>query len=700
MIFGRDKRLLLGVIALVAPVPLPFNEVLFGHVLAGYMVAVALFLHRAARDPANWLPGWAMNLLGLAYLPVLFIDLVALSGGQLVRPVIHLALFAVVVKLFALRHERDKWHVMAGVFFLFLASMGTSVHPSIVAYLVVMVVLFLWLLVRFSFFSVLARFGRGRADLAQVPLRAFVAIATLGVVVIAIPLFAALPRVRAPFLTGPGVGTGTVIHASGFSDEVTLDDIGTIRESRQLVMRLRYSPQRPQHEPRLKAATYELYRDYRWLRSPTSEGEWWTPRAAGSTFVLGRGTAQQSLEAWLEPLGSDALPVPVEALSVEVQGARLHADRGGALALRDAPKGRLRYQVNLGREQVQGPAAFPEEAEGEPSLDLHGLTPRMEILAQRLLGQGTDRERAQKLETYLSTQLSYTTDLLGRRGVDPLENFLFETRRGHCELFASAMVILLRSQGIPARLVTGFLGAEPNPFEGYYAVRRSNAHAWVEAFLREEGQWATFDPTPAAGLPGSEIAGLGMLARQMYDFLTFRWDRWVLTFGLQDQMDLFQRLRQGWATLVGLLQIPERIADGSTVVDAAPGVEGSAAAQGFDLRRWAQGSVVFFALILCLAVALLWRSRRSISATEGYRRLRDLLERSGLSVPPSLPPLALERSAVQRHPPLAPVLQPLVSFYLRESFAGVKLAGEERQEVRQRLGEVERLLRNGGSRRR
>jgi protein-glutamine gamma-glutamyltransferase len=697
VIFSRDKRLLLGVLALVAPVPLPFNEILQGHVLAAYMVAVVLFLRRAAREPRRWLPGWAMNLLGVAYLPVLFFDLVALSGGQLVRPVIHLALFAVVVKLFALRHEKDKWHVVAGVFFLFLASMGTSVHPTILIYLVVMVALFLWLLIRFSYFSVLGRFGHGRSDLAQVPLKTFVACATLGVLVVAAPLFAALPRVRAPFLVAPGVGTGTIIHAAGFSDEVSLDDIGAIRENRQVVLRLRYDPQHPNQEVRLKAATYELYEDYRWLRSEPQGREVLARTRDGASFLLAQDPVEQDVEVWLEPLDSHVLPVPLEAVSVEValRDRWLRADRGGGLVLPEPPKGRLSYRVGLAAGRVAGPAALPQAEGEEPSLDLNGVTPRMAALAERIMGHGTDLERAGQLERFLATQLDYTTELLGRRGGDPLERFLFDTRRGHCELFASAMVVLLRSQGIPARLVTGFLGAEANPFEGYYVVRGSNAHAWVEAFVGEEEGWVTFDPTPVAGRPGAGAPGVALLARQMWDYVVFRWDRWILTFGLDDQVNLVHRLRQSWHALVALFHRPDRLESPSfRAAEVAGGEVAASPHTGHEARRRGQAAAfLFFSLALGVGVALRWWSARPLTATQGYRRLRRLLERSGVALPRSLAPLGLGRVVVEAHPAAAPVVHRLLFFYLQESFAGAELGWEERREVRLRLGELERRIR-------
>src|SRR5581483_10001012 len=107
--FAREKRLMLGVLALVAPLPLPWNDVLEIPVALLFGVAVLVFLRRAWRGAETWLPSWALDLLGF-------------WGGQLVRPVIHLGLFAVGVKLFGLRQERDKWHVVIGAFFLFLAA--------------------------------------------------------------------------------------------------------------------------------------------------------------------------------------------------------------------------------------------------------------------------------------------------------------------------------------------------------------------------------------------------------------------------------------------------------------------------------------------------------------------------------------------------------------------------------------------------
>src|SRR5262249_57566678 len=143
--------------------------------------------------------------------------------------------------------------------------------------------------------------------------------------------------------------------------------------------------------------------------------------------------------------------------------------------------------------------------------------PRRTERAKRVRGEGPPGERAKRLETHLIQGYSYTRDFGGRSTENPLEDFLFRYRSGHCEYFASSMVLLLRSQGIPARLVTGFLGGDYNPFEGYTIVRGSNAHAWVEAYL-PGGGWQIFDPTPPAGRPAEAAPRLFRLIHHAYHF--------------------------------------------------------------------------------------------------------------------------------------------------------------------------------------
>ncbi|HVS00950.1 MAG TPA: transglutaminaseTgpA domain-containing protein [Thermoanaerobaculia bacterium] len=696
MSFGRQKRLLLGWLALLAPLPLPFNGMVLWPVLALYLAGVLYFLRRASADPPRWLPRWAMNVLGLAYFPFFFLDLTAFSRGRVVQPAIHLCLFALLVKLFSMTRERDKWQTAMGIFFVFLAAMGTSVHPAIVLYLVAFLVLALVLLARFAFLHVLAGFGREDPSLARLPMRGFLWTSALATVLLAVPLFALLPRVRAPFIVGRSPGTGMTLEAAGFSDQVTLDSIGNIRNSRQVALRLLEEGRPgPDREIRFKGATYDLYQKGRWRRSPPRGP---LRRERGVRFFLSRAEPERWVRIWLRPLRSRSLPLPVEAVRIEPRVPRLEIDEGGAVALAFDPFETVEYRVGLtDRPVLLGAVPGPAP---DPTLDLASVTPRMTQLAARVMREGSGVEKAERLERYLIQNYDYTLDFRGRSAKNPIEDFLFVYRSGQCEYFASSMVLMLRSQGIPARLVTGFLGGEYNPFEGYYIVRDSNAHAWVEAYLPAAGAgggWRVFDPTPPAGRPEARQESSWLLAQQAWDFMLFRWDRYVLTFGLYDQIRLFGGLRAMWSDFWGMFQRQDRgRAEDSQPAETGGGEQSEAASDpGPDLES-ALPYLIGIALLAALGGLLAFRLRSPLTATAAYRRLRRRLDRSGAPFPDSLPPLAVSREAAARFPEAARPAARVIDFYLRESFGGQELQEDEREALKEALAEAERGMRKAG----
>jgi transglutaminase-like putative cysteine protease len=692
MSFARQKRLLLGWMALLAPVPLPLNGVLGWPAVLLYLLGVAFFLRRASLDPPRWLPPWGMNVLGLAYLPLFFLDIFGLSRG-LVGPVLHLCLFAVLVKLFAIVRERDKWQASIGVFFLFLAAMGTSVHPTIVVYLVGFLVLALLLMTRFAFLHVLSGFGREDPALARIPVRGFLLLTTAAILLLAVPMFLLLPRVRAPFIVGRGGGSGAIQEAAGFSDQVTLDSIGRIRSSHEVIMRLlEGAPSAAGREMRFKAATYDVYQSGTWRRSP-SRGS--LPRSQGVRFHLGTEKPIRWATIWLQPLHSHSIPLPVETTVIEPRSSSLSIDAGGAISFPLAPLEVAEYRVGLARAPVL--TGEPPAGPGDPALDRNGLTPKISALAARVMGQGTAVQRVRRLEGHLIDNYSYTLDFVGRSRDNPLEDFLFRYHSGQCEYFASSMVLMLRSQGIPARLVTGFLGGEYNPFEGYYIVRGNNAHAWVEAYLPGAG-WRIFDPTPPAGRPAAGAEGATLLAQQAWDFLLFRWDRYVLTFGLYDQLRIFSSLREMWSDFWSHWKRDEKLAKAHPSASGLDALRPAAGKPGG--HRGLPDVPLPLALGLTLIAAAMWvlylRMRPPLTATTAYRRLRRRLGRSGASLPDSVPPLALRREAAARYPAAAAPMARVIDFYLRESFGGQALEDEELEDLKAALEEAEKNMRKAG----
>ena len=179
-------------------------------------------------------------------------------------------------------------------------------------------------------------------------------------------------------------------------------------------------------------------------------------------------------------------------------------------------------------------------------------------------GVSNPRAQAQFVERYLrgGGDYRYTLDQPDTEGKDPLQVFLFEAKAGHCEYFSTAMAIMMRSLGLPARNVTGFLGADYNPYGDYYAVRNGNAHSWVEVFI--DGRWVTFDPTPASGQVFAAPSGLAVKMRQVIDAMRVRWAEYVVEYNIRDQAKALQGLAAWYRSLRGDRGAKPFGADGQT----------------------------------------------------------------------------------------------------------------------------------------
>ena len=162
-------------------------------------------------------------------------------------------------------------------------------------------------------------------------------------------------------------------------------------------------------------------------------------------------------------------------------------------------------------------------------------------------------------------------------GVDAIDDFLFETRKGYCEHYASAFAFLMRAAGIPARVVAGYLGGELNPYGDYLIVRQSDAHVWVEVWLPGRG-WMRIDPTlsvapsrgaqgAAAALPAAErsnlrsfygdgpLAAVGQKLELGWDAINNQWNKWVLGYSNYSQRSLFAKIGLRTGTWTGRVQI-------------------------------------------------------------------------------------------------------------------------------------------------
>jgi len=179
-------------------------------------------------------------------------------------------------------------------------------------------------------------------------------------------------------------------------------------------------------------------------------------------------------------------------------------------------------------------------------LELPGELPRLRQLATELDSQvdrfaqsaePVDQRIAHRIEDYLGHNPEFTYSLRAAvvdGSIDPVEDFLFNRKSGHCEYYASAMALLLRAVGIPSRLVSGFKGGEQDTYSGAYVVEERHAHAWVEAFIN--GRWRTFDPTPAARAESVKDVGSGRsVISSASTFFTALWQQRIVRLSIDEQ---------------------------------------------------------------------------------------------------------------------------------------------------------------------
>ena len=174
------------------------------------------------------------------------------------------------------------------------------------------------------------------------------------------------------------------------------------------------------------------------------------------------------------------------------------------------------------------------------------LDPRIPALAAKIIQQAEARngyDAARAIESYLRDNYGYTLELKAGGG-DPLADFLFNVKAGHCEYFATAMAVMLRTQGIASRVVNGFLPGEYNEAAGAYTVRQSDAHSWVEVYFPQTNSWVTFDPTPPAGRTAKARTGLAGVLSKYSEALELMWFQYVVGYDKQEQRSLVTSIRR------------------------------------------------------------------------------------------------------------------------------------------------------------
>jgi transglutaminase-like putative cysteine protease len=357
----------------------------------------------------------------------------------------------------------------------------------------------------------------------------------------------------------------------GFSTEAELGGFGALKSNAEVVMRLTFPnhPERLQQNQRLRGVTFDTFAGNGWTRPVRDASSTHPLRWNAGLLKVPRVSPPQRgrdrewrAEIYLEPLDRDhrVLFAPPQTYAIELLDTKYDFLRGRKKLVTRNADGDLSYVAPADTAlhyAVQVVEPISENAEDEllrqagrefPS-DLlarytqlpRDLDPRIAPLARKLAGPAvSDFDRAAKIEQGLREGWQYS--LAGDQDAqEPLADFLFGKRRGHCEYFSTSMVLLLRSLGIPARPVHGFAGGVYNPIGGYRMIRQGDAHAWVEVFFPGYG-WRTFDPTPPSGQVPEIDSGFLQSLRQVADGASLLWYQWVVEYDLERQIETLRSL--------------------------------------------------------------------------------------------------------------------------------------------------------------
>jgi len=660
-------------------------------------------------------PGWhpSRDVSSTAVILVTLVFFVEVVGTQmLLVPAAHFLLVIQVVWLMQEGTSRQcGWVVLTSLVQMVVAGV-LSVDLVFGACLVVYVLAGVFALMLLNLRRELERAGDKRAE-ARISTRlvacgAFVGVGELVVIVL---VFLYFPRFGLQLLQLRPLARGPAL--TGISDRVRLGDLAEILDNPEVVMSVRlFRNGRP-----LRATSFRPY--WRGMGLDTYEaGVWRTRHYIGElggyslryrTFrpyvrkFPGMGV---TAEVALEPVATRVLfylPRLVELTSgtPNLDGVFYHAPTRSVSSTRSTAVS-LRYYVRARVpqwpvEELRRPVAFDPTGRREEwlrGLQLPpGLDPRVRGLAESIVAH-TDKfafyDRARLIETYLKGHYDYTLHP-GRvpPGEDPVVRFLFTTRRGHCEYFAAAMVLMLRTLGIPARMATGFVGGEWNDYGRFYVVRQRNAHAWVEVYVPSVRDWVTFDPTPRSDM--SEGGGYGWVAAldRRLAYLRLAWNNYVVNYSFQDQRALSAALNR----LLGHLAAVMRPVDGRLTVRGA----GRGALGALALVVAGPLGAVLAVYLLRLAARRLRRSRlRAARPALGfYRKLESLLRRHGFRREPSTTPREFARHVVLRGGPSYEPVVGVVEAFCRVRYGGERLGGAERRAIHRALARLQRLPRPG-----
>lgn len=646
---------------------------------------------------------------------------------------LQLLLFLVIYKCFSLRSSRDYLQVQILCFFLLVATAVITVtYLFSFAFLVYVMFAVLGLglygigrkgemiaragagIKKGGSLSVLR--GLGPVPIRFLPLSLVVAIAAFILVILFfyfLPHYA-LQKLDAPL--SPNRMTPNMTVLTGFGEDVKLGDFKRIQPDGTVVMRVeidRKSGTPPPAALRLRGVVLDVYENSRWRRNYSDrrgnstnllkgmeidaksalpshslhqriyQNPNVTLRLFGATFPTRFGFDS---DIWVR---RDHRVSTYQATSPGKAGQFGFSDPFVYDVYSSVPEETAAFL----RKHVQWERAHPNELFSRrfrlrrsdyftnTQLSRTDLIGDIRELSRRVAPGPTTSERILQVLAYLGANYTYTLEPDTPDGEDPIQAFLFQTKKGHCEFFATALVLMLRTQGIPARIINGFYATDWNEGAGVFVVKQSDAHSWTEVWLDGVG-WVTVDPTPPSRAGSGAYPNLEeSLATPVSEYLRMWWQRNIIDYSAPKQAQIYSRIGQ-----TAPFQILGKV--GGTALGWFAKEDVTGATPGGELDPGTSVIFAFFLLVLVTGLTIFIFSRfRSRNAARGgpvrtgvdfFAALLRKLEKLGIKRDPSQTPREMVESIRGNVTP-ADQLPWIIDLYYAERFSGVPAKPEDRR---------------------
>lgn len=520
-------------------------------ILAFYMTLVASFISEQYKKDLYFSQGIS-NVLAIILLLYVFLS-VTFFGEEIFQGILKFLIYIQMLKHLSRKNMRDIMQIYIISFFQFISGAIITIEIAYGLAFIIYIALALLGLILINLRK--ESLNAGVKSDYEVITRPFVfstGILSLTVVFMSILLFICLPRLKTGFFSSEFIRPNVL--KTGFSDSVELGKVGEIKKDNSAVMRvgiLNNNGRKINRDLYWRGIALDRFDGKSWSIDTANYGDYERSYRRNSSGVINILKNQEKIiaqEIVTEPTDTDILFAINYPVSYSEVGRTVY-EVNNSYFLPYKPKQRIKYRAY---SKLSGASEDELRNAGEDYtyyirtryLQLPELSERMKSLALQITNNDSNpRDKVNSIKNYLLREMNYTITLEEGSGEFPLDDFIFEKKEGHCEYFATALVVMLRINGIPSRIVNGFIGGTWNNHGDFYLIKESDAHSWVEVYYPGYGWWTT-DPTPSSLDDDTGNIFLVSSIISYIDYLKYRWQRYVIDYSRSDQIKFFSNTKQ------------------------------------------------------------------------------------------------------------------------------------------------------------